>query len=236
MIIYIGDIHRNFFQLKEEIIGNKLKKCFLISTGDFGIGFNDIIDNDDLNTLNSFLSSRDITMYVVRGNHDNPNYFNNNYHYSNLFLLKDYSVVNISGINHLFLGGAISVDRYIRKQHNLKNINNLCYWPDELFNLKSNKLTKLRNIDIVVSHTCPSFTHPIQFGNLNNYFIKDQSLKEELINERQKMSEVFNILKQNNEIKYWIYSHFHQNHTELINKTWFYLLDVMEFRIIHDKK
>ena len=112
MILVLGDIHGNFNYLKNQIIQKRISDCTIIQVGDFGIGFTHR-DNDiaTLESLNDFLIGHSITMLSIRGNHDDPSFFDGSVNYSNLKLIKDYTSLEIEGNGYLFIGGAISVDR-----------------------------------------------------------------------------------------------------------------------------
>jgi hypothetical protein len=52
-----------------------------------------------------------------------------------------------------FIGGAISIDRTGRKE-------GVSYWSDESIIYKPELI---QNVDILVTHTAPSFCHPQEF-------------------------------------------------------------------------
>ena len=82
----------------------------MIQVGDFGAGFRkDFLD--DMLYLNDVLNEYNVTLYVIRGNHDDPKFFNGNHNWGNLKLLKDYTVLDLEGKKILLIGGAISIDR-----------------------------------------------------------------------------------------------------------------------------
>ena len=57
----------------------------------------------------------------VRGNHDDPSYFNEEkVNYERFRCVPDYSVINVCGRNVLCVGGAVSIDRKYRRTANLK--------------------------------------------------------------------------------------------------------------------
>jgi UDP-2,3-diacylglucosamine pyrophosphatase LpxH len=81
----------------------------------FSIGFT-TPENDMriLEDLNEQLKKKNITMYAIRGNHDNPAFFKGDHILSNLKLLPDYTVLDLEGKKILLVGGAVSVDRVPR--------------------------------------------------------------------------------------------------------------------------
>ena len=95
----------------------------------------------------------------IRGNHDDPKFFDGTYNWSNIKLLPDYTVTVIEGKRILFIGGATSIDR-------LQRIPERSWWEGEIFNLDVDKLSLYEAIDIVVTHTAPKFAYPIGFNHL----------------------------------------------------------------------
>ena len=194
----------------------------MIQLGDFGAGFSpDFLD--DMEYLNEHLFEYNVTLYVIRGNHDNPKFFNGKYNWSNLKLLKDYTVLDLEGKKILLIGGATSIDRNHRTE-------NISWWSDEIFRLDIKKIKKLKDIDIVVTHTTPNFANPISLNSLVLLFAQDDSnLISDLTFERSELKRLYDILSENNEIKHWFYGHFHNTNTEEYNNTTFNLLGIDEF-------
>ena len=239
MLIFVGDLHGNFNHFKWYIKNQNLRKCTIYQVGDFGVGFTNY-ENDlkTLKDLDGFLNEREIQMQVIRGNHDNPKFFDGHLvnHFNNLHLLPDYTVINVDGVNILGVGGAISVDRRPRMREQLQYANygkdKELYWYDELFVLNEEKLKEFRNIDIVVTHTAPDFCHPINtngFGYLVERFaMDDDKLKEDLMEERRLLTKLWDILKENNKVDLYVYGHFHNNWTTNFEGTNFRLLGINE--------
>jgi hypothetical protein len=62
---------------------------------------------------------------MIRGNHDDPYYFNNKvFSYSNVELLEDYTILTVGNDNILCVGGAISIDRLYRLETDSKRVSN----------------------------------------------------------------------------------------------------------------
>lgn len=235
MVIIIGDIHRNFRHIKEQIEKSSLQNSTLIQVGDFGIGYKPSIDMDILNDLNNFLEKNNCLLYVIRGNHDDPHYFDGTYHYSNLKLMKDYSTEIIENKKYLFCGGATSIDRVsLKKRMQLTEklgIIEPIYWEAESFVYDEEKLKDLHDIDIVITHTAPEWCYPHRIGSyFEESFKEDSNLKENLMHERSSVSKLFNKLKENNNpVELHFYGHFHQSaHTEWYGISHF-LVDAKEF-------
>jgi predicted phosphodiesterase len=239
MILVVGDIHGEFEELKQSLIKKMITDCYVIQVGDFGIGFNLI--NSDLRRLidlNSFLEERNIIMYVIRGNHDNPDFFKGNIKYSNLILMEDYTVLELDDRKILCIGGAISIDRTKRK--NDQRINRKSgdkrrlYWIDEHIFFDESKIKNLKDINIMITHTAPDWCEPdnkINFGDLVDQFaVYDPTLKHELREERKLLSNIYDIVSENSNIEKLYYGHFHRSCITEYGITTAYLLDIHEIR------
>lgn len=216
----LGDIHGDFNVISyfAQDNANKDPKT-LIQVGDFGAGFRKHF-LDDMDYLNNILSEFNVTLYVIRGNHDDPKFFNGEYNWSNIKLLPDYTVLFIEGRRILFIGGATSIDR-------LQRIPTVSWWEDEPFNLDVDKLSTYEDIDMVITHTSPKFAHPIGFNNLVMTYAKmDLKLLNDLTNEREALSITYQTLIEKNKITKWFYGHFHDTEITRYENTDFHLLGI----------
>jgi predicted phosphodiesterase len=239
----IGDTHGNHNLIKNRVKTRNLDGATLLHVGDFGVGFIDY--NKDLNNLgqlNKFLRLKDCHLYVIRGNHDNPMFFNGEHDYSNLHLLPDYSVIDVNGDSVLMVGGAISVDRKPRKDNMLvyAKVGRLIesYWSDECFILNEEKLKDIEGVKYVITHSSPKFTFPINDQSncvdshgpfVQRFAWEDYALKDDLNKERNDITRMWEILQDKNHIDKWFYGHFHTSKREVISGTEFILLDINEF-------
>jgi UDP-2,3-diacylglucosamine pyrophosphatase LpxH len=243
LFITIGDIHEDFFLLKEKIKKYNLEDTILFVAGDFGVGFyhnnpREITkEKKRLELLNEFLKKRNIFIYVVRGNHDNPNFFDGKHNFSNLIFMEDYDVVEVGEHRILGIGGATSVDR--KPNPNFPNMygkthkgrkEGINWWPEEKVVYDEEKLNDLVKIDVVISHICPDFVSPTV---LSEYVLKwieyDPELKDELFEERAIVSKIYNKLSELNYLKNWVFGHYHRSNCETYNLTKFRLLNIGEF-------
>lgn len=239
MVVFLGDVH-NYSKIPTYIDTIKLSDCDLIQVGDFGVG----VDGNDLSRLkelNDYLVSKNIILHVCRGNHDNPAYFDGSFRdvFSNIDLIPDYTIKKIKDKNILFIGGAISVDRKPNK--NIPDIRNkkdgtwsgrtpgVDYWKDEKIVFNEEFLRTVENINIVVTHSAPSFVEPYLQSGAEKWFESDPELEEELHLERSLLSDVCFIIKQKNNITNWFYGHFHFPSTEFHENIRFQQLAIMEF-------
>lgn len=238
MILFLGDIHGNFEKLKSQITRIDLTDCTIIQVGDFGAGYSSTTKElETLQGLNDFLANRNIMVYAIRGNHDNPSFFNGSWKFSNLELIPDYSVLTLDGHKILCIGGAISIDRKRSLERDLVSYmqGNLTqsYWKDEVVRFDEDFLNNIRDIDIVVTHTAPDFCFPNNktqgFGDtVQRFAMKDPNLIYELVNERHIMTRIFDILKRSNRIQKHFYGHFHDSSVEQFDGVTHRLLNINE--------
>lgn len=221
-ILYLGDIHGDFNIINQYIKLYNIKNAYIIQIGDFGVGFTTFDkDRRNLQMTNEALKKRNIILYAIRGNHDRPDYFENDpFNFTNIKLVKDYTVLELEDKKILCIGGAISVDRVDRYTRDQKNglfdiKGNENWWRDEKFIFDNDKLKDLRDINIVVTHTAPDYC-PIDNSNgfgpfVNSYIKRDKGLNIELMEERRDMTLAFQTIKENNDITHHYYGHFHRS-------------------------
>lgn len=104
---------------------------------------------DKISETNSCI--RDSVLYIVRGNHDDPNWFKDDKfleiksELSNINFVSDYIVININDENFLMIGGAVSVDRTVQRQKSY-----VAWCEDEKLNFDIDKVKDLKNIDRMI--------------------------------------------------------------------------------------
>ena len=223
-MVILGDTHENV-QFLIDLVKLYPNKTNYIQLGDFGAGFKYMNFNENYKGLNSLLREKKSYMYVVRGNHDNPEFYNGQYMNTNLKLVLDYSLIEIEGKKILFIGGAISVDRRQR-------IPFISYWTDEVVKFNQEALDKIDKVDIVVSHTAPHFCYPKEVDEFVKVKMKiDKALVRELPAERKLVTQIYQYLIKDKGLKIpkWFYGHFHKTHMiEYHYGTMFKLLNICE--------
>ena len=239
-IMYLGDLHGNFNLINQYLKRFDIKDAYIIQVGDFGVGFNGMLkEKRTLEYTHTELVKRNVIVYAIRGNHDYKPWFDSDpFGFTNIKLVKDYTVLNLEGQNILCIGGAVSVDRMMRKTKNQKAGNfdiktgNESWWPDEIFNWEDDKLVDLRDINIVVTHTAPDYCVPDNgngFGPfVNGLAANDPDLKLDLLDERRLMTLAFQTVKMYNDITHHYYGHFHRNDMITIDGTEHRVLGVGE--------
>lgn len=235
-----GDIHGEFRTLIFNIKRLGIENSVIIVAGDCGIGFEKESHYTQLyNKLAKTLEATNNLLLLVRGNHDDPAYFDGKkIDFERIKCIPDYSVVLAANRNVLCIGGAVSIDRKHRRDamwiDELKNRTvRPLYWENEaaVFNIQA--LSELRDmkIDTVVTHTCPSFCYPVSKAGIESWLLQDAELLGDLNAERCEMDKIYNqLIADNHPLKNWYYAHFHQSNTEFINNISYSLLNIMEIK------
>jgi predicted phosphodiesterase len=240
-MIIIGDHHGAHKTLKNAIKNKHIENETFIHVGDFGTGFTKLSNEmGQIDLWNTFLIERNCMMYVVRGNHDDPTYFDKvdyNFDASNIKFLPDYTVFEVDGKKILGVGGAISIDRVPRIATNQQTSrfggSKRCWWKGEIFNYDEEKIKKIEGVDIVITHSCPNFVAPVVVKNNWPYIVKqflpnDPTLESMLVKERKEIGDMCNLLRKKNDIRYWFYGHFHQSEVTHNGPTLFRMLGINE--------
>jgi predicted phosphodiesterase len=223
-IYLIGDIHGEFktlnFLLHKRF---EFKDSLFIQLGDFGVGFHkEKYYINILNWLNDELKENNNTLLAIRGNHDNPLYFNDLWNLSNLKLLSDYSVIETIKGNVLCVGGEASIDYKLRTEGK-------DYWKNELpvfDEIKLKEISDTYKIDYVLTHGMPTITYPIL-----NYNLTDSDVIEYCKQSRKVFDMIYQYLINNNHpLKKWFSGHYHEYHFENILGIDFTILGINEIK------
>ena len=254
-VCFVGDVHGEWKTLGYKAVEQyQLENHVIIQLGDFGIGFNSEEYNKiELKKLNTKLKKRNNQLVALRGNHDDKKYFDGQYSksYSNIHLIPDYTVIEISYekdvpddgiqsttgyINILCVGGGLSVDRTERRKWEWAKPGKKFYWEDELPVYDELKLDEINekypnDIHIIASHTAPSFVYPQTKSGIQYWLVHDMQLYDDLNTERSTMDKIIEYLKPHqSRLKEWYYAHFHCTQNCKIDGVIFRLLDICEFR------
>lgn len=250
-VVICGDIHGDFNLLVNKVcVQYQMRNTLVIVAGDCGFGFErkgyyeNIVKRNAkrLNECNNWL-------LFIRGNHDNPAYFDGKtFRHKRFTAIPDYSVVKANDHTILCVGGAISIDRQKRKEaweHNQRKTRRFghssandgilvpnYYWHDEVpvFNAELlSEITSQHNIDTVVTHTAPSFCELQDKNGLQQWAIFDECLLDDVRKERETMDAIYIYLRANTEtLSHWYYGHFHQSWLSSIDGVLFKMLDIAE--------
>mgnify|MGYP003434407371 CR=1 FL=1 len=206
---------------------NTLGNSTFIHVGDVGIGFHRWYEDMwFITTIDRLLKAMKCRIKLIRGNHDNPLFWNYTYNVEGhlswtalqVHLVKDYTVLKIEGNHVLFIGGAVSIDRHERTE-------GVDWWKDEVVEQRSDEdLARLatKKIDVVITHSAPSYAYPID-SYKNDYY---PQLERDTASERTYLQKVYDVLNSVHPIKHWCYGHFHKAKTEYIWPTKFQCCDI----------
>ncbi len=241
-IVVSGDIHGDIVPLVNKCcVQYGMTDTLIIVAGDCGFGFErpDYYEAIYKRCSNK-LSSRNCWLAFVRGNHDNPAYFNTRpIKHRRWMTLPDYTVIKACGHTILCVGGATSIDRMRRteaKQYRLHRedapfMPNV-YWPNEQPVYDEKKLGVINEkcaIDTVITHTSPSFCELSSHFALEDWAMNDNELMEDVKHERKVMDDLYNYLYiKCHPVSYWYYGHFHESWHAKIDDVMFHMLDIME--------
>jgi len=248
-LLVCGDIHGDFDLLVERLcVLGQLRDTTCIVAGDCGFGFENKSAYDQIIMRNTQrMEEANNRIVFVRGNHDNPAYFDGliiaNKHF---IAIPDYSIVKVAGHTVLCIGGATSIDRIYRKEawrqerkhwrklgYKIDDKNVFTakyYWPDEQPVFNDELLTLIlaeNNIDTVVTHTAPSFCKFRDKTGLAEWAVEDKELLADAAHERAVMDAIYDKVK-GQPITHWFYGHFHKSWQSNINGIFFKMLGIME--------
>jgi UDP-2,3-diacylglucosamine pyrophosphatase LpxH len=217
-LLFLGDHHGEWDFVFDIIKTKKIENCYIICVGDGGEGF---ISKDkqlrQFDILNNRFKKYNIEYKSIRGNHSDPSYFQglNRVSLSNFELIEDYTVMEYDGKKIQFIGGAVSIDRTSRTEGR-------SYWEDEVVKFDRDKC---KEVDILVTHTAPSWCFPQQFNEMvYGWANEDAYLLEDLTDERAVMDEICKLCKPRTHL----YGHFHSSWAERVNGCVHRLLDINE--------
>jgi predicted phosphodiesterase len=155
MILLLGDIHGDFFVLKDAIEkAEKVEATCLIQVGDFGLFQRNGIDTG----FHRICKQAKVPVYFIDGNHDDCSRWTELtevtriWDDANLFYVPRGTVMEIDGRTIAFMGGAGSIDKHTR-------LRNGWHWdekenisPEEVLRLMDN--VKGKTLDMLLTH-CP---------------------------------------------------------------------------------
>lgn len=261
-VICVGDIHGALNEIGGLLKRYNFKDTSLIFCGDVGFGFyKPEYYKQIFNKLKKECKKRNCYCFFIRGNHDDPSYFNGkDYKKGYIITVPDYTILQFYDMEDsdkmgfdtcvLCVGGATSVDRTYRKavqdirvrdymrwhfgvplEEAKKNVPQ-SYWEDEKPIFDIDKLNEIIEsgvqIDVVCSHTCPSFCEPVTKDGITSWLNADETLSNDIDEERKCMDSIYEFLKNNNQkISRWIYGHYHYHASQEIEGVRYVLLDMV---------
>ncbi len=238
-LVLCGDIHGDIATLLDKLCKQYvIHDALVIVAGDCGIGF-DYEQAEDYDRIYQHLSrnleANNLWIVMMRGNHDNPAYYNGDKRivYERWRTVPDYTVLQACGHTVLCVGGAVSIDRQMRLQMMAIDSSLERYWEDEapVYDAGAMDALKGMSVDIVVTHTAPSFCELQTKRGLTQWCMRDAALWEDVTRERQTMDDIHaHLLRDGHPLKHWYYGHFHQSWNGYVDGVQFTLLDIMEVK------
>lgn len=224
-LYFCGDIHGDY----KEFIWNitkryKIRDSVILELGDFGIGFNNTMD-DLYSWSEKRLEDTGNVVVVIRGNHDDPEYFTNEEKYSfpRLKFLEDHQVYNLAGRTVYTIGGANSKDISFRLEDNQKlassGKSNRVWWEGEDIVKKYEDLPD--KVDVIVSHSAPLSFMPV----ICKYSETPEYQYDKILEERRYLNHVLTEVN----AKYWLYGHYHDHYSGTFGDLLYRGLGIMEF-------
>ena len=244
-IVVSGDIHGDYEKLVYKCcLQCQMTDTLIIVAGDCGFGFNKPGYYDAIyQKVSSRLAKANNWIVFIRGNHDNPAYFDGQQvNYERWKAVPDYSVIKACGHTILCVGGAISIDRtwrmyeqyIVEDKEKYGKLMPYVYWPDEAPMYDQTKLetiSKDHSVDVVITHTAPSFCQEVQPILIQNWLVKDEDLLDDIKHERKVMDDIHSFLKENNHpLQHWFIGHFHYSWNSEIDGVRYNILEIMELK------
>jgi len=210
-----GDIHGELSGLVRNAVNRGISCADILVVGDFGAGFGRPKSMDvAYGKVRAALEKNDICIYTIRGNHDDPAFFDGKHDFERLHFLPDHRIIEICGKRIYPIGGAVSadldlVDPLTRKSRRMIN--------DTLIKMGSCKriwwsgepLVPIVNgfpsaVDIVVSHEAPlSFAPPL----VRPDYVRDETWLK-IVESRKYLDYVLSQVKPT----LWFYGHYHSHY------------------------
>lgn len=223
----VGDVHGQYKELIFRITQRYgIKDSNVLVLGDFGIGFDKTMPN-----LYSWsekrLEDNNIEVDVLRGNHDNPEYFDGEHDYPRLKFLKDHEVYNLANHEVYIIGGANSTDIEYKDElgRDRKRIEGVDWWAGEDIVRKTENLPL--KVDIIASHSAPLTFEPIPER-------QDQTSEEQyekILRERKYLDTVL----KNMRADYWYYGHYHKSFSGSYGSLLYRCLPPLEFYLVPER-
>jgi len=236
-LYFCGDIHGRYREFIWTIcIKKNIHDAIIIVLGDFGVGFTKDMDIE-YRKSEPKLEKNNLTVYSIRGNHDDPKYFDSTHDYPRLKFMQDHQIYEIAGRKIYTIGGAHSTDantnpgtsvpdRKLETEARLRKGKLPTWWENEYVEKKYTDLPT--KVDIIISHTAPLRFEPIPIRTSEVSI----SQYEKILDERKYLDYILSEIKAD----YWFYGHFHKSYTGTYNQLLYRCLEELELFPALDKK
>lgn len=195
--IVVGDTHGGWLQLQAKIERLDITDTLFICVGDIAAGFpGKYMDLQYYEGWDKWFAHRNCAFWSIRGNHDDPDWFDGRVDLPNLKLLPDHSCFELPDGRKVYcVGGGVSIDRKYRGL-------GLTYWPEEKFVFDP---IKARKCDVLITHSGPAWIGPTDKAGIIYWCKQDETLWEELQEERKGHNALFKACQPSR----WLLGHFH---------------------------
>lgn len=220
-LYFVGDIHGELRTLVWTATQRyKIKDADLVVLGDFGVGFDKKIYADYARCKKRLIQNN-LHIYTIRGNHDDPEYFDENSKvykknkklFTRLHFLEDHKVHNIGGLDIYAIGGGGSTDIAYRTPGK-------SWWPGEY--IKEEPIKELPGrVDVIVSHEAPLAFEPV--------VTRFDDTPEEQYNKIIEGRTYLDTVLQEVTCKNWYYGHYHKYYFGSYGDIIYRGLGIMEF-------
>lgn len=125
-VLFVGEVYGMIADFADDIVSKHTNSLIFVA-GNLGVGtYDPAMTKMELFYLEDICRKKGNIVVAVRGNRDNPMFFENlekkskaiKDYLTNVLFIDDYSIVETSIGNILCIGGSISIDRSLRKKVN----------------------------------------------------------------------------------------------------------------------
>lgn len=240
-----GDIHGELSGLVRNAVNRGISCADILVVGDFGAGFGRPKSMDvAYGKVRAALEKNDICIYTIRGNHDDPAFFDGLHDFERLHFLPDHCIIELCSKRIYPVGGAVSadidmVDPLSRKSRRMINDSLIkfgsskrVWWPDEAPtqivygsapSASSGTLASIEipeGIDIVVSHEAPLSFEP---SLMQADHVRDETWLK-IVESRKYLDYVLQIVNPT----LWFYGHYHCYYEGNRQNTHYRCMDIAE--------
>lgn len=232
-LYFCGDVHGKFRELIFKATQKyKIEHSDILVLGDFGIGFHkQEYYIQEYNRSKKKLEKYDLVIHVMRGNHDDPSYFDEpiKLDFPRLHFLSDHKVYNICDRKIYVVGGANSTDIIYKtfSGEEKRRIEGIDWWSDEdIKRIPNSDLPA--SVDIIVSHSAPISFEPV----VKRFDETPLDQYEKILDERKYLSEILNNVRAD----YWFYGHYHHYYSGSYGELLYRCLPELEFYLAPESK
>lgn len=208
----------------------------IIVSGNGGIGLKSKRYYDEtFSKLEKVLADNNCYIFFIRGNSDDPSYFENRLiDFDHIKTIPDYSVVVLKNFNCLCIGGSTSIDKEWKLSQE-EVFGKKRFWENEAPKMDEKLLDEILaefKISCVVSSTSPSFVYPSANSFKNSkWFSSNKEIMRNFTDERRVMDKVYEkILDSDSKPFVWAYGRFKMSHNDKSNDIIF--LSLGQYQII----